>query len=257
MPLIGLVGGYSWRYGWLTLPLVAALLAAAAVRGRIDPPSTGAVQARLRPVLADGTLTRWLSAELLANSAWAGMLVYAGGLLVESYGATTAVASIVLALGASAYVAGNLTFRRATEHDPRSTLVVLSLVLAAACVLFGAFRPSLVVSGALFSVAGFAAGGRTVVSSAFGLRSPAELRTASMSIRAATMQLGYFAARSPAGTALAFGGYPALGVTVAVLFAAAAATLVDYAGMRRAATAGRTPDRDESGAYNRPLDSTT
>lgn len=257
MPLIGFVGGHNWRYSWLTMPLVAALLAAAAVRGRDDPPSTGAVQARLRPVLADATLTRWLAAELLANSAWAGMLVYAGGLLVESYGATTAVASIVLAFGASAYVAGNLTFRRATERDARSTLVVLSLVLAAVCVLFGAFRTSLVVSGVLFSVAGFAAGGRTLVSSAFGLRSPAEFRTASMSIRAATMQLGYFAGSFAAGTALAFGGYPALGVTVGVGFAGAAATLVDFAGMRPTVASGRTTARDEPGAYNRPLDSRT
>jgi predicted MFS family arabinose efflux permease len=240
MPLIGFVGDHNWRYSWLTLPLVTALLAAVAVGGRGDPPSAGAVQARLRPVFDDATLTRWLAAELLANSAWAGMLVYAGGLLVESYGASTAVASIVLALGAGAYVAGNLAFRRATEREPRLTLAVLSLVLAAACVLFGAFRPSLVVSGALFSVAGFAAGGRTLVSSAFGLRSRAELRTASMSIRTATMQLGYFAGSFAADARVRL---PAFSV-VGVVFAAAARR----SWIRRRASAPRFwahPDRDE------------
>ena len=31
MPLLGVAGGHSWRYAWLGLPLVGAVLAAAAV----------------------------------------------------------------------------------------------------------------------------------------------------------------------------------------------------------------------------------
>jgi hypothetical protein len=58
-----------------------------------------------------------------------------------------------------------------------------------------------------------------------------------MRLRAATMQFGYFIGSIAAGAALAFGGYTAFGVTMGLLFGAAAATT----GGRRAAqpTRGR------------------
>ena len=46
------------------------------------------------------------------------------------------------------------------------------------------------------------------------------------SLRAATMQFGYFAGSIAGGAALALGGYSALGATMGLLFLGAAATLV-------------------------------
>ena len=88
-------------------------------RGQTARASTAAIS--MRATLEAPGLGRWLAAELLTNSAWAGMLVYAGALLVESYQASTALTGAVLALGAGAYVSGNLAFRRLADREPRRT----------------------------------------------------------------------------------------------------------------------------------------
>jgi predicted MFS family arabinose efflux permease len=226
MPLLGAAGDWSWRFAWLVFPLAAALLAGGAVAvGRRSTPPARTNPVRLRAALGAHGMRRWLAAEVLANSAWAGTLVYAGALLVESYGASGALTGVALALGASAYVAGNLAVRRFAGHDPRRPLAVLALALAAATILLGSFRPSLIGSAAFFAAAAFAAGGRTFVSSSFGLAAPPELRPGAMAMRAASMQFGYFAGSVTAGSALALGGYPALGGAVGALLVLAALLL--------------------------------
>lgn len=224
-PLIGFVAQDSWRYAWLVLPLSAALVAGVAVRCRRGEQPAPMPPRHLRATLAAPRLGRWLAAELLANTAWAGTLVYAGALFVESYGTSMELTGAVLAIGAGAYVAGNLALRRFVERDADRLLVGLAVALAVTTAVFGASRPSVLVSTALFSAAAFAAGGRTFVSSAFGLAAPAELRPGAMAMRAAAMQFGYFAGSSLAGAALALGGYPALGSVIGLLFLAAAATV--------------------------------
>ena len=225
MPLLGVAGEESWRYAWLVFPLAAALLAAAAVAGRSSAPPAPAEPASLRAALVAPGLRRWLAAEALTNTAWAGTLVYSGALFVESYGASTALTGVVLALGAGAYVSGNLALRRLTEREPRQLLSGLALLLAVATAAFGVLRPSLVASAALFAAAAFAAGGRTLLSSAFGLAAPPELRLGAMALRAASMQFGYFTGSLAAGAALAWGGYAALGATTGILFLSAALVL--------------------------------
>ncbi len=225
MPLLGVAGERSWRYAWLVFPLAAALLAAAAVAGRSSAPPAQAGPASLRAALVAPGLRRWLAAEALTNTAWAGTLVYSGALFVESYGASTALTGVVLALGAGAYVSGNLALRRLTEHEPRQLLSGLALLLAVATAAFGVLRPSLVASAVLFAAAAFAAGGRTLLSSAFGLAAPPELRPGAMAMRAASMQFGYFTGSLAAGAALAWGGYGAFGATTGILFLSAALVL--------------------------------
>jgi DHA1 family inner membrane transport protein len=225
MPLLGAAGERSWRYAWLVLPLAAALLAGAAVARRGDTSEVSAASPRLRQALTAPGLGRWLAAEMLANTAWAGTLVFAGALVVESYQASTALTGVVLAFGACAYVAGNLAFRRLAGREPRPLLVGLALVLAVATVAFGAFRPSLAASAALFAAAAFAAGGRTFLSSVFALAAPAELRPVAMAMRAASMQFGYFTGSFAAGAALALGGFAAFGATIGALFLSTALVL--------------------------------
>jgi predicted MFS family arabinose efflux permease len=172
--------------------------------------------------------------------------VYAGALFVESYGSSTETTGIILAVGAGAYVAGNLVFRGRADRHPRRVLVGLALGLALATALFGAVRPSVWVSSILFSAAAAAAGGRTIVSSAYGLAAPPETRVGAMAMRAASMQFGYFAGSFAAGTALALGGYAALGVVIGLLFAGAAIVL---AAPRRSRRGDQSP---EPAAVSRP-----
>jgi len=235
MPLIGLVGGRSWRYG-LLLPLAAAVLAGLLVASRAGRPPAESRPASSRAALGDPAVARWIVSELLANAGWAGTLVFSGALFVESYGTSTRLTGLLLALSAAVYVAGNLAGRRLVGPEPRRVLLLLAAFLAATDALFGLARPSVLVSSALFSVMAFAAGGRTLVASAFALATPPELRPAVTSLRAATMQFGYFVGSIVAGTALAAGGYGALGGAMALLFAGAAAALV---GRPRLVPAGR------------------
>jgi MFS transporter, DHA1 family, inner membrane transport protein len=225
MPLIGLMGEHSWRYGWLALPLVAALVAAALVAPRAARPAAGLRPARTRAVLGDPVLLRWLASELLANAAWAGTLVFSGALYSESYGISAGMTGFLLAIAACAYVAGNLTCRRFAHHEPRRALILLAVVLAITDGLFGTVRLDAVLSTALFSGAAFAAGGRTLIASGFALATAPDLRAAATSLRAATMQFGYFVGSIAGGLALAAGGYGALGVTMGLLFLGAGAAL--------------------------------
>jgi predicted MFS family arabinose efflux permease len=225
MPLLGFAGEASWRYAWLVFPLVAALLAAAAVARRRGVPPAEAAPARLRTALTAPDVARWLTAEVLMNTAWAGTLVYAGALFVQSYRISFAATGLLLAVGACASVAGNVVLRRLATREPWRWLVGLALAVAVAVAAFGALRISLAASTALFAAAAFAAGGRTLVSSVFGLSLPPEFRSGAMAMRSASMQLGYFTGSVTAGAALALGGYPALGATMGVLFLATALVL--------------------------------
>ena len=67
--------------------------------------------------------------------------------------------------------------------------------------LFGAVRPVLATSLVLFSIAAWVSGGRTLISSMFGL-SRRRIRQAAMALRAASMQFGYFIGTFAAGVAL-------------------------------------------------------
>lgn len=222
MPLVGLVGERSWRYGWLVLPLVAAVVAALLVAPRAGARPAASRPAPIHAALADRAIARWLASELLANTAWAGTLVFAGALFTESYGTATATTGCLLAVAAGAYVAGNLASRRLVQHEPRRVLVLLASCLALVDALFGSARIGIAPTTMLFASAAFLAGGRTLVASAFAISTPPDLRPAVTSLRASTMQLGYFGGSLLGGAALAGGGYDALGVAMGLCFAGAA-----------------------------------
>jgi len=239
MPLVGAVGASSWRYGWLVLPFAAAVTVAALVGRRASaapgPPRAAGVGA----VLRDRMVAPWLASELLANSAWAGTLVYAGALFSEVDGASPIETGVVLALGAVAYIAGNLTFRRLVRLEPVGVLVALAGVSGVAVLAFTSTDSGVAVRTMLFAVAAFFVGGRTMVSSAFAVAMPLSRRSAVTSLRASTMQFGYVVGSSLGGVAVAVGGYKALGATTATLFLFGAVCLA----WSRSARARTTDDR--------------
>ena len=167
-----------------------------------------------------------MGAELLSNTAWAGVLVFSGALFVESYGVSSRAAGLGLAAGALGYVGGNRLARELRGDRSSLYLPGLAIALAVAALSFGALRASFAVSIGLLSVSAFLAGARTLVSSSYGLSFPAHVRPAAMGSRAATMQLGYLGGSTLGGLALVIGGYTALGVVLGALLLAAAAVLV-------------------------------
>jgi predicted MFS family arabinose efflux permease len=233
--VIGLGGEASWRLGWLASPLVAAVAAGVAVaRGGPATPPSASTGGGIRSALGDRTIARWALGEILANSAWIGVLVYAGALFVESYGTSTALTGVLLALAAASFIAGNLTFRRVAGGELVRPLVALALGMAFLVTLFGVVRPSVAASAILLAAAAFLGGARTLLGNAYGLHTAPERRIAVMATRAAANQFGYFVGSAVAGVAIAAFGYPGLGVVLGLLFVAAALSLIDIrrAGLR-------------------------
>jgi predicted MFS family arabinose efflux permease len=233
MPAIGALGDVSWRCAWLALPLTAGLAAAVAV-GRGPRSGTAAAAGDALSVLsADPALRRWLLGELAATSAWLGLLVYAGALFAESYGTSPAATGALLALAAAVFVAGNLAFRRAADADAHGPLVRLALAMAPLVALLGLVRPAPVFSAVVFSAIAFLGGGRTLLSSAYGLRAEPEQRRAAMAARAAANQFGSFVGASTAGLALTAWGYGGFGLALGFLFVVAAVLVADLGSAAR------------------------
>jgi MFS transporter, DHA1 family, inner membrane transport protein len=221
MPVCGLVGEVSWRLTWVVVPLAGALAALLVLLRRPStPPARSA--ASLRAVFREPGVLRWSAGELLAFSAWAGALVYVGALFIESYGLSVGATGLVLGAGALVYLPGNLLFRRLVDDHLRALLVGTPLAAAVAVVVLGAVRPSAWLSFVAFGTLAFIAGGRTLAGSAAALDLAPELRLGVTGVRTGALQGGYFVGAAVGGAALALGGYAALGLTMALLFAGAA-----------------------------------
>jgi predicted MFS family arabinose efflux permease len=222
MPVIGLLGTLSWRWGWLAVPFLANAVAFAAIAPR---PADEHREPRVRTwrmLREDGRVAAWALGELLAWSAWAGALVYAGALFVESYGVSTGTAGLLLGAAAVAYLPGNLLAKRHVERSARAIAAATPPLAAALVTVFGAWRPSLAVSGALFALLAFVAAARTIAGSALGLEVCSHRRIFAMRLRTAANQFGYLVGSACGGIALAAGGYAALGAVFGVMFLLAA-----------------------------------
>ena len=231
MPVIGAVAELSWRLAFVVVPLAASLLAAFVLSlCTAGPPAAAATGTGLMRLLHERSVAAWGLGELLAFSAWTGILVFAGALFIESYGASTATTGIVLGAIAVAYVPGNLVARRVVEHRARTILISFALAAAVGAAAFGTLRPALAVSALILAVLAFLAGGRTLAGSAFGLAVAPNRSLAIMGLRAAALQFGYLVGSGVGGIALALAGFDGLGLAFAVLFAAAA---VPHLGLAR------------------------
>jgi MFS transporter, DHA1 family, inner membrane transport protein len=240
MPVVGLAATVSWRAAFLVLPLTASLVVAAALAmcARESLPQPRPI-VPLGVLLADRTLRLWALAELLAVSAWVGTLVFAGALLVESYGTSPLLTGVVLGLVALAYLPGNLWATARVGHEAALPVLRALLLVSAACAVgLGAARPELFLSAAILALMAALNGARTFTAGSYGLAAAGERRLAVMGVRAAANQFGYLVGAAAGGIALAAGGYPALGLTFGLLFLASAAAVIRLASAARPPGAG-------------------
>jgi predicted MFS family arabinose efflux permease len=221
MPVAGAVAAVHWRLSWLALPATTAVVALVLVR--LAPPDRGAAPGRGGPAAwRRPDVARFTAAELLANAAWAGVLTYAGSLLIEGYGAPRTLVAAGLATTAAAMLPGTFVGRRRVAGAGIGALATLTLAQAVAVAALGAARPSAGVSLGLLAVMAFLNGWRSVVASAMGMDSAPDDRLTVMAMRAAANQFGYLLGAAAGGLALAAGGFPAVGATFAALFVAGA-----------------------------------
>ncbi|MEZ5102232.1 MAG: MFS transporter [Thermoleophilia bacterium] len=219
MPLIGLVGGLSWRYAFLVVPLAAAL-PALALGTTLAPTAARATSARadLLDLARDRVVRAWAFGELCAYAAAGGTTVYLGALLIETYDVSLLVAGLVLGLAMLAYLPGSLLFRRWIDAASQRLLIGLGLAGAATAALIGALRPSVVVTAGLVVAFMFVNAGRTISGSAFGLDAAPSRAVAIMGVRTGMIQFGYLVGGGLGGVALHAGGYAATGATFATLY---------------------------------------
>jgi predicted MFS family arabinose efflux permease len=222
MPVIGVLASSSWRLT-MCVPFAASALALGVLASR-PPDAPEAARGRLRALLGrDCTVAGWAVGELLAYAAWGGTLTFAAALMIESYGSSPALVGLLLAVAATAYFPGNRLARRRAGESPRQLLTLLGGGLAVVLAIFGAVRPGLWFSAAMFGLIVLLTGGRTLAGSAAGLQAAPGDEVTVMSLRAAAMQLGIVIGAALGGVALAAGGYALLGPVLSILFAAGAA----------------------------------
>jgi MFS transporter, DHA1 family, inner membrane transport protein len=221
MPLFSALAGWSWRVS-MCVPLAASAIAVAVLATRpADVPN--AARGGIRSVFSrERAVARWAAGELFAYAAWGGTLTFAGALMIESYESSRVLVGLLLAAAAAAYYPGNFLARRRVAESPRQLLAPLGSGLAIAVAVFGAVRPGLWFSSALFAVIVLLVGGRTISGSAAGLEAAPGAEIAVMSIRAAATQFGMVAGAALGGAALVAGGYDLLGAVLSILFAAGA-----------------------------------
>ena len=219
MPIVGAVGEVSWRLAWIALPLAATVPAFILASGLPDVRSRPAsLLGDLAALARDRVVAGWWLGELFAFSAWVGMLVYAGALLIDSYDLSLRATGFLLGLMFLAYFPGTLLFRRWVDRAARPLLVGLALAASVVAALIGAVRPGLWLTVPLLAVYVFLNSGRTLSGSAFGLDAAPGRAVTAMGIRASATQLGYLVGAGLGGLALHFGGYAAAGATFACLY---------------------------------------
>jgi predicted MFS family arabinose efflux permease len=218
MPVVGLGSSSGgWRMAFLAVPMVAALVALGLVRLRVaDAPTRreGSVAAAWR----SPAVVRFTAGELLANAAWAGVLTYAGALLLGSYDVSPGAVAAGLGAAAAAMVPGTFTARRSAARPARRRLASLTLVQAGGALALGAARPAVVASLVVLAAMAFVNGRRSMVAGALGMDAAPQDPIAPMAMRAAANQLGYLLGAALGGLALALGGFTALGAAFAGLF---------------------------------------
>jgi len=220
MPLIGVVAEVDWRLAFLALPLPAALVAGLAVAGRPHDAPLAGRGTSLRGLLAIPQARRWAFGELMANSAWAGTLVYSGALLTEEYGLSTTATGIALGGIAVAYLVSNQRAGRGGQQTARRSMLACSVGAAIAVALNWGLTVGLAVTLVFFSLAAVMAAARTVSGTVYGFTVAGELGREVGVVRAVTSQLGYLIGSLAGGAAFALAGFAGLGVVFGGLFLA-------------------------------------
>lgn len=221
-PVVGAVASVDWRWTWVAVPLASAIVAIAAVAMRRASASGGLEDCDPTGLIRLPHMKNWMFGELMAFSAWAGTLVFAGAFFIETYDLGVGATGVILGVVAAVYVPGNFLGRRLLQKGPgRGVLLVSALSLAVGAVALAGLQIGLVYSVVILSVLGFLAGMRTIAGASVGLRLADGRRLASMSVRTSTLQFGYLIGTLVGGLVLPIWGYAGVWLVYAALFAGA------------------------------------
>jgi DHA1 family inner membrane transport protein len=220
-PLVGLVAGAGWRWAFLAVPLGSVLLALGAMLSRDRSISDGVPDSDPLGLWRQKGIRSWALSELFAYAAWAGTLVYAGALFIESYGLGVSATGAVLGLAAAFYLPGNSLGRRLLDKGILTLLTAFSVVAGILVIVMTVIRIDLVFTIVVFSTCVFFAAGRTIAGAAMGLQVSGGRRLAAMGIRTTLVQLGYLVGSGVGAVLLDRWGFAGIGWGFGALFVAA------------------------------------
>ncbi len=222
-PLVGLVAGQDWRWAFVAVPFASGLVALGAMALRDRSIVDAGQECDPLGLWRESGVKGWATSELLAYAAWAGTLVYAGALFIESYGASVGTTGLILGLGAVFYLPGNSVGRRLLGKGIGMLLTGFSLAAGIAILVLGVFRPGIGFSVVVFSISVFFAAGRTIAGAALGLQLSNGRRLPAMSVRTGTVQFGYLLGAAVGALLLDTWGFAGIGWGLGLLFAASGA----------------------------------
>ena len=210
-------GFLTSRISWRAAEAVPGVLALAslAVTPALAMVPAGRSVPRLGALLADTSARRWIGAELIAYSAWTGLLTFVGAFFVQDLGVGEASVGWMLAAGAAAYFAAATRSGRLVARVRRRRLVAGAAAAMALQLPVLLELPSASAAVAVFCLVGVTAGVRTPASSGLGLDQLPGHPGAMMGARSAATQLGYLLGAVVGGPVIAGGGYGALGLVLA------------------------------------------
>ena len=224
MPVIGAVADVSWRLAFIAVPLPAALVTAALVFATEPDSDEARTETSFAGLLQLPGARSWALGELLAMSAWTGTLVFSGALFIETYGTSTQMTGLLLALVAVAYLAGNALGGRIHRNcSSRRVLAQLSAAGAVALAALWTLTPSVPVTFVLFALSAAIVAARTVVGTTYGFAVAGERKLEVGAARAVVSHAGYLFGSLLGGLGYALGGRPVVGLVFAALLLAAVA----------------------------------
>ncbi|HEX6222559.1 MAG TPA: MFS transporter [Acidimicrobiia bacterium] len=240
-PLVGLVAGRDWRWAWVAVPLASSVMALVALGFRDRTVGDQGQDCDPIGLWKQAGMKWWAVGELLAFAAWAGTLVYAGAVFIESYSLSVGTTGLVLGAGALFYLPGNALGRRLLDKDIGPVIAGFSVIAAVGVTLFLTTSANAIVAFLLFTVAVFFAAGRTIAGAAMGLQISDGRRLAAMSVRTAAAQFGYLLGAGLGGVLLETWGFAGAGWGFGILFIAGAAVHLPrlLSGRGSLGTAGR------------------
>ncbi len=227
-PIAGtLTGVLSWRVAHAVPAAIALCVFASAFASARAASGGSAAEAPgrgLGGVLAEPSARRWLLAEMIAFFAWGTQLTFVGAFFIERHGVGEPAAGLLLALGATIFFITSVRTAPLAGHLSRQRLVAASALALGAFIAVQFHAQTVVwIALAAFFASAVAGGVRTPVSSALGLSQLPDQPGSMMAARTAATMMGYLLGGLLGGATLAWGGYGALGLILAVCLALCAA----------------------------------
>lgn len=222
-PLMGVLSGFGgWRVVLLSFIIPLSILGLLMIGVSIPSAkqSSTAVAAdetyvkSFRNIISNRSAVGCLVGTVFRYAVFAALLFYGTAFTIDRFGLSTDFASIVILLAALFYTLGSLVCGPFVKRLGRKSSTVMAVLLAGFFTISYAYAPSLWLSVALMSIAGWFDGLAASASTSLSLEQMPELRGTMMSLSYAFVGIGSAIGAAIGGFTLIFYDYEELGIVL-------------------------------------------